>query len=302
MTFRSNEIIDNEMLLIDRLGVIRDTIAKYGEENFYLSFSGGKDSTIVSYLLDMAIPGNKIPRVFINTGIEYHKIVEFVRSKIENDNRYIEIQPIYPIKETLEKYGYPFKSKEHSNYLGRWQRGSKAFSVIRYKNEVGGRFTCPDVLKYQFAEDFALKVSEKCCDKLKKEPVHKWEKENGRKITITGMRKDEGGKRSVISCITTRGDQIVKFHPLAVISDAWENWLIERDKIQLCDLYYEPYNFQRTGCKGCPYSLQLQNDLETMEKYMPAERKQCEWIWKPVYEEYRRLGYRLKKTEQIKLL
>ena len=72
---------ENEFLLEDRLNVIRDTIAKYGEENFYLSFSGGKDSTVVHHLLDMAIPGNKIPRVFSNTGIEYNAIVEFVRER-----------------------------------------------------------------------------------------------------------------------------------------------------------------------------------------------------------------------------
>lgn len=34
---------------------------------------------------------------------------------------------------------------------------------------------------------------------------------------------------------------------------------------------------------------------------MPNERKQCEYIWQPVYAEYRRLGYRLKKVEKIKL-
>ena len=72
---------ENEFLLEDRLGVIRDTITKYGEENFYLSFSGGKDSTVVHYLLDMALPNNKIPRVFSNTGIEYNAIVEFVRER-----------------------------------------------------------------------------------------------------------------------------------------------------------------------------------------------------------------------------
>lgn len=55
---------ENEFLLQDRLNVIRDTINKYGEENFYLSFSGGKDSTVVHHLLDMALPENKIPRVF----------------------------------------------------------------------------------------------------------------------------------------------------------------------------------------------------------------------------------------------
>ena len=72
---------ENEFLLQDRLGVIRDTIRKYGEENFYLSFSGGKDSTVVHHLLDMAVPGNRIPRVFSNTGIEYNAIVEFVRER-----------------------------------------------------------------------------------------------------------------------------------------------------------------------------------------------------------------------------
>lgn len=72
---------ENEFILADRLGVIRDTIQKYGEENFYLSFSGGKDSTVVHHLLDMAIPGNRIPRVFINTGIEYNAIVEFARER-----------------------------------------------------------------------------------------------------------------------------------------------------------------------------------------------------------------------------
>lgn len=72
---------DNEFILQDRLGVIRDTIHKYGEENFYISFSGGKDSTVVHHLVDMALPDNKIPRVFSNTGIEFNAIVEFVRER-----------------------------------------------------------------------------------------------------------------------------------------------------------------------------------------------------------------------------
>lgn len=71
--------MDNELLLFDRLEIIKSTIKKYGEENFYISFSGGKDSTVLHYLVDMALPDNKIPRVFINTGIEYNDIVNFVK-------------------------------------------------------------------------------------------------------------------------------------------------------------------------------------------------------------------------------
>lgn len=60
------------------------------------------------------------------------------------------------------------------------------------------------------------------------------------------------------------------------------------------------YNFTRTGCKGCPFALKLQNELDTLEKFFPAERKQCEALWKPVYEEYRKLGYRLRDIEKGK--
>ena len=74
---------ENEFILEDRLAKIRSTIEKYGEENFYLSFSGGKDSTVLSALLDMSCPGNKIPRVYANTGIEYWLILEFVERERE---------------------------------------------------------------------------------------------------------------------------------------------------------------------------------------------------------------------------
>lgn len=78
-------------------------------------------------------------------------------------------------------------------------------------------------------------------------------------------------------------------------------WFIKEYQVKLCELYSEPYNFERTGCKGCPFSLSLSQQLETMEKYFPNEKKQAEYIWKPVYEEYRRIGYRLKNEEQTKL-
>lgn len=69
---------DEEFLLEDRLQKIRQIVLKYGEENFYLSFSSGKDSTALSTLVDMALPGNTIPRVFADTGIEYNMIRDFV--------------------------------------------------------------------------------------------------------------------------------------------------------------------------------------------------------------------------------
>lgn len=90
-------------------------------------------------------------------------------------------------------------------------------------------------------------------------------------------------------------NNVIKFHPLFPISDEWEDWFIAKYNVKLCKLYYHPYNFKRTGCKGCPYNLELQKDLDIMKELLPNEYKQCEIIWKPVYDEYRRIGYRLKK-------
>ena len=297
--------MDNELLLFDRLNVIKDTINKYGEENFYLSFSGGKDSTVVHYLLDQALPGNKIPRVFINTGIEYQMIVDFVKGLAASDDRFIILQPSQLIKPMLEKYGYPFKSKQHAHNVMVYQHSGIGLSVKRYLGiiESNTKFRCPKSLLYQFTSDFNIKLSDNCCRKLKKEPIKKWEKANNRHIAITGMRNSEGGERaSIKGCILTdKNGNVKRFHPLIKVDDDWENWLVDQEHIELCPLYKEPYNFKRTGCAGCPFSLDLQEQLEIMELYLPRERAKCEIIWKPVYDEYRRMNYRLKNVENIKL-
>lgn len=296
--------MDEELLLFDRIEIIKTTNQKYDlEHNAYLSFSGGKDSTILHHLLDMALPGNRIPRVYINTGIEYQSIANFVKRLAEKDDRIIIIQPSKPIKQTLETYGYPFKSKGHSLRVNQFNKGMNSNYIKKYISGYDHKgkkstFVCPKILLYQFNERGKYNYSNRCCFELKKKPAHKWQKENNKKIVITGMRAEEGGNRKRLGCITDNG---TKFHPLIKVDDAWENWFVERERLELSELYYPPFNFKRTGCKGCPYSLDLEEQLEIMEKYLPNERKQCEIIWKPIYEEYRRLGYRLKKVEQIKL-
>lgn len=299
--------MDNELLLYDRIEVIKATNQKFDlEHNAYLSFSGGKDSTIVHHLLDIALPNNRIPRVFIDTGIEYQMIRKFVLDLAKTDDRFVILKPTQNIKQMLEKYGYPFKSKQHSHNLSVYQHSGIGRSIKRYLGliESNTKFRCPKMLEYQFTPEFKIKCSDNCCRKMKKEPVKKWEKSSNRHIAITGMRNSEGGERaSIKGCILTdKQGSLTKFHPLIKVNDEWENWLVSTHEITLAPLYCPPYNFKRTGCMGCPFSLDLQEQLEVMELYMPNERKQCEWIWKPVYDEYRRLGYRLKKVERIKLL
>ena len=163
--------------------------------------------------------------------------------------------------------------------------------------------TIPKKLEYQLTPEFTLKVSDLCCKKMKKEPIHKWEQDNNRHVAITGMRAEEGGTRSIIKgCILTDNKgNLKKFHPLLKVDDAWEDEFVSVENIQLCKLYYPPYNFKRTGCRFCPFALTLQEQLETAYKFMPNEAKAGEAIWKPVFDEYRRIGYRLKPYIQMSI-
>lgn len=153
-------------------------------------------------------------------------------------------------------------------------------------------------MKYQFDDKFKLKISDKCCERMKEEPLIKYAKNANKKYNINGIMREEKGRRSRSSCMTFIGGKLKSFHPLAPITKEWEDWFIETYNVEISDIYKPPYNFERTGCKGCPFALHLQNELDTLEKFFPNERKQCEVIWRPVYNEYRRLGYRLRKEEE----
>ena len=298
-------MITNEFILMDRLQKIKQIINQYGEKNFYISFSGGKDSTVLSALVDLAIPDNKIPRVYANTGIDLNIVRDFVFDMAKTDDRFVIIKPSVPIKTMLERDGYPFKSKKHAKKLGTYQRNgwTKTTQNYLYPSNECQTFACPKILRYQFSEDFKLKVDYKCCVNLKENPLHEWQKENHKPIAIVGIMKSEGGSRAKGKCLAFNNKKLKAFQPLIPVTKDWENWFISEYNIKICDIYYPPYNFDRTGCKGCPFNIHLQKELDVLEKYFPNEKKQCEIIWKPVYDEYRRLGYRLKNNnyEQVEL-
>lgn len=154
----------------------------------------------------------------------------------------------------------------------------------------------PNQLKYQITNEFNLKISDKCCYRLKKETFHEYEKESGRYIGITGMKREEGGMRSVIKCTVfdDKSKQLKRFHPLLVVSKEWEWEFIKRYNVPICKLYYPPYNFERTGCRCCPFAQNLQEELGTLYKLLPNDYKIAKQLWKPVFDEYIRIGYRLK--------
>lgn len=83
---------------------------KHFDGNVYISFSGGKDSTVLTHLAHGIYPD--VPLVFANTGLEYPEIRRFAES--------MGAEPIYPrmrFDQVISKYGYPLISKEVSEAI-----------------------------------------------------------------------------------------------------------------------------------------------------------------------------------------
>lgn len=76
--------------------------------NVYVSFSGGKDSTVLLDLVRETMCDDSIPAVFANTGLEYAQIQRFVR---DTPNAEI-VRPSMRFDEVISTYGYPIISKD----------------------------------------------------------------------------------------------------------------------------------------------------------------------------------------------
>ena len=85
---------------------IREWVDYYGVGGVYLSFSGGKDSTVLAHIISkMGLP---IQKVFADTGLEYPEIRAFVKSFGD----VIMVRPKMRFDEVIRKYGYPIIGKE----------------------------------------------------------------------------------------------------------------------------------------------------------------------------------------------
>lgn len=80
------------------------------EGNVCISFSGGKDSTVLAHVVHDLYP--KVPLVFVNTGLEYPEIQSFARKMGAEF-----IRPKMRFDEVISKYGYPIISKENAEAI-----------------------------------------------------------------------------------------------------------------------------------------------------------------------------------------
>lgn len=87
---------------------LREWVNEYGLDGVYVSFSGGKDSTVLLTIARQMYPD--IKAVFVDTGLEYPEIRQFVKTWDNVDW----LKPKLSFKQVIQKYGYPFISKEVS--------------------------------------------------------------------------------------------------------------------------------------------------------------------------------------------
>jgi len=78
--------------------------------NVFISFSGGKDSTVLTHVVHEYFPD--VPLVFVNTGLEYPEIQAFAKKMGAEF-----IRPKMQFSEVISKYGYPIISKENAEAI-----------------------------------------------------------------------------------------------------------------------------------------------------------------------------------------
>lgn len=171
---------------------IREWINEYGEDGVYISFSGGKDSTVLLNIVREDYPGVKA--VFVDTGLEYPEIREFVKTF---DNVDI-VKPKMNFRQVIDKYGYPFISKEVSKRVYEYHNAElkgKLKESKAYKEFNGIEKTIFNKTKYKFLLNAPFKIGAGCCDVMKKAPVKAYDKATNRKA-ITGQMADESQLRT----------------------------------------------------------------------------------------------------------
>lgn len=148
----------------------------------YVSFSGGKDSTVLKHIVDSMY--DDVPALFVNTGLEYPEIQKFAMSQ----KNVVTVRPDMRFDEVLKKYGYPVVSKEVSQRIHEWNNTCRSHCLrMRWQNKTrDGVEKAPryHISKWIFLRDSCIPVSHKCCDVMKKTPAKTYEKQTGRKAII----------------------------------------------------------------------------------------------------------------------
>ena len=250
--------------------VISQALAHF-DDKMYVSFSGGKDSTVLLDLVRKIKPD--IKAVFCDTGLEYPEIKKFVRtvSNVEI------IRPAMPFHKVIEKYGYPVISKEQAYFIYQY-RNTKSEKLRQLRLTGNGVGIGKIYKKWLFMIDAPFKISGTCCDVMKKRPFYKYEKNTGLKPFVGTMATDSLVRLRQWERYTCNAFE--KNHPTSnplsiwMENDIWE--YIHKFNIPYCPVY-DIEGIDRTGCMFCMFGVHLDkiNRFDLMAKTHPKQYNYC---------------------------
>ena len=225
----------------------------------------------------------------------------------------------------VRSVGYPFYSKQFSEYIERLQKHNfkwedKPFDVLyaEYPQcKAALRWWCnnwkaephrplqTEIASAAYLKEFMVRnpptfsISKKCCDLAKKSAGDLARKKYAAGIQFIGVRKAEGGARSTNykSCMSD-GRHGLQHFPLF--------WWKSEDKALFEKCYgichseaYTLYGCRRTGCAGCPFAGRFEDELLVLNQFEPKLGNAVSHIFEPSYEYTR--AYREFKREVTRL-
>lgn len=292
---------------------IRDWV-DYWHGDVYVSFSGGKDSTVLKHIVDGMY--DDIPAVFVNTGLEYPEIQQFVREikagKYDCFSSNVEIiRPEMRFDEVIKRYGYPVISKDISLRISYAQKGRPwALNAVKGLSKDGTESEFKQRYKrYAYLVDAPFKISDYCCAVMKKQPAKRYEKQTGRKA-IVGVMAGESKQRQQ-SWMRTGCNGFAskrpKSQPMAFWTEQDILHYIKQFSVPYCPVYgdiqvkrnadavdnqinlidylgcYEPEDTlettgcTRTGCMFCMFGCHLEKEPNRFQRMKTTHPKQYEY-------------------------
>lgn len=238
------------------------------------------------------------PAVFVDTGLEYPELREFVKT-IDN---VIWLKPKMNFKKVIENYGYPVISKEVSKVVKDARAAIKngkektSYAVKQlngeYINPNNGKLSPYNKTKYKYLIDAPFKISSQCCDVMKKQTVHRYERESGKKAIIGTMASESKQRKSqwIQYGCNAFDAKIPTSKPLSFWTEQDILKYIQKYNLEYASVYGDivekdgkliTTGCSRTGCVFCMYGCHLESEPNRFQRLKETHPKLYEYCLKP---------------------